>query len=57
MSPTAANDNRSPTLAEIRAQRSANRRKIKTASPAVLALRQRMDQVLAAMATKLESRH
>jgi hypothetical protein len=51
---TAANDNRLPTLAGLCAQRCGNRRTMATASPEVLELCQRRDEVLAAMIFKLE---
>jgi C4-dicarboxylate-specific signal transduction histidine kinase len=37
------------TLDELRARRRENRRQMKTASPEVLALRQRLEDVLAAL--------
>ena len=41
-------------VSELRAQRRANRRKMATASPAMLELCQRLDEVLAALIYKLE---
>lgn len=42
------------TLAAARTQRRANRRKMATASPAMLELCERLDQVLAALIFKLQ---